>query len=505
MVNTVTFGQLLAQRFQSDSIIPFENTGGETKRDVFANVSVGSTVKLISSMADFPPEVNGFITLEQTISYTIIEPFTITSPILFPAGWIGFIRSSFLNELDIFYSAGGGTPLFNTLNIDGVISSIADAGSGFITVTTSVAHGILDGQYVNIETTSHNVQRLAVSNVTVTTFDVEVTFVANEAGLFNTGYEFIEIKDAGIINGADADLFNVTGANLTSSALSTNGVLLAGYLSLGTIRNCANVAFVNSGLAFITGGITLEDIDTTRMVPSQIVSLGANPLAIAVTITGSLTRRVIVDNFTIFLDESTQRPFKIDTNIINADVISIQNSPDNEVATEYFDASGLDQTDPQVLTKNNGDRADSMVSAQVGFTNIATPIVVPIVTQDVPVLIGGTDFIANNLERATADTAGQITNLSKRTKKYSITFSGLIEKAGGGTTDIGILIVKNGSLVLTNTFQIPHSVNSGIIQISATRTFKLADGDTIELAVVNFDGTADVNVSQANIAYSVDS
>lgn len=167
--------------------------------------------------------------------------------------------------------------------------------------------------------------------------------------------------------------------------------------------------------------------------------------------------------------------------------------------------SSLDSKDPRVLGKDNPDQPNSMSSAQVGFTNIATPIVVPITTQDVPVLIAGTQFVSSNLERATATTGGQITNLTKATKRIPITFSGLIEKVGGGATNIGLLLIKNDALVLTETFEIPHSVNAGIIQISATRDFELADGDTLDLAVVNFDGTSDISVSQANISYSVES
>ncbi len=167
-----------------------------------------------------------------------------------------------------------------------------------------------------------------------------------------------------------------------------------------------------------------------------------------------------------------------------------------------MNAASLNETDPKVAAFNNVDTNDSMASAQVGFTNIGTPIVVTITTQDVPVLIGGTQFVSNNLERATATTGGQITNLTEKTKKYPITFSALIEKVAGGSTDIGLLLIKNGSLVLTETFEIPHSVNPGIIQISATRTFELAENDTLDMAVVNFAGTDNIEVSQANISYS---
>lgn len=173
-------------------------------------------------------------------------------------------------------------------------------------------------------------------------------------------------------------------------------------------------------------------------------------------------------------------------------------------STGDMNTASLDQTDPIVIGKGNEDQIDSMSRAQVGFTNIAIPIVVTIATQDVPVIIGGTQYISNGLERASADNTGRITNNTIKTKEYPITLSALIEKVGGGSTNIGLLLVKNGILDLTNTFEIPHSTNAGVVQISGTRDFELAEGDTLDLAVVNFDGTADISVSQGNITYSVE-
>lgn len=172
-------------------------------------------------------------------------------------------------------------------------------------------------------------------------------------------------------------------------------------------------------------------------------------------------------------------------------------------STGAMNRTGLDQTNPPVIASNNKDSNDSMSSAQVGFTNIAAPIVVVISTQDVPVIIGGSQFASDNIERASTTGDGQITNLTKKTQKYPITFSGLVEKVGGGSTDIGLLLLKNGNPVLTDTFQLPHSVNAGIIQVSATRDFELAETDTLDIAVVNFAGTANISVSQANVSYSV--
>lgn len=501
----IQYGELIQEAAKNSSIIPFENENALTRRTTAEDLANGSLVVLVRSLTDLPAPTNGFIQLEQEKSYRIIEPFTITSPILFPAGYKGYFESSFLSSDFIIFDV---TPAaaFNTLNLDGTIDSIANAGGGFITVT-STAHGIENGQYVNITgTTSYNLQQLLVSNVTANTFDVELAFVADESGLFNTGFETILIRNIDLLRTiGSVDVLSLTSSGSITSIAVLRDVLAAGFVSPGIIQNTAGVQLTNVLFSYGTTGLTLDNVGSTDIDTVQFVDIGLLPTSRGLTISGAATFRVTIDGVDFVMSDNDQRPMLIDSNIVNANLVSITNSPDNGVADEYFDTTGLDQTDPIVLTKNNGVRLDSMARAQVGFTNVITPIVVSIVTQDVPVLIAGTQFVNSGLERATANTAGQITNLTKRPKVYPVTFSGLIEKAGGGSTDIGILIIKNGSLVLTDTFEIPHSVNAGIIQISATRDFELAESDTIELAVVNFDGTADINVTQANITYAVES
>ena len=82
------------------------------------------------------------------------------------------------------------------------------------------------------------------------------------------------------------------------------------------------------------------------------------------TIIGSLTRNIIIDSVKFNAINTSQIPVKIDSNVTAAD-ISITNSPDNNVATNYFDPAGLDQKDPQVFTFNNGLRANSKNVASV--------------------------------------------------------------------------------------------------------------------------------------------
>lgn len=252
----------------------------------------------------------------------------------------------------------------------------------------------------------------------------------------------------------------------------------------------------------LNGDIYLQGQDITI---SGVIDNGSGKTRFTTTTSHELrvNMPVVLDQFTT---ETTYNGTFIVTAVdtpLTGTTFDVEEITFTSTDTGNMNMSSLDETSPLVTARDNINSNDSMSNAQVGFTNIASPIVVSILSQDTPVIIGGTQFVADNLERATATTGGQITNLTKKTKKYPITFSALIEKVGGGSTDIGLLLIKNGIISLVNTFEIPHSVNTGVIQISATRDFELAENDTLDIAVVNFDGTSDISVSQANISYSV--
>ena len=508
----ISIGQLLAENVNSSAKVIFENLSGLTKRDTslaLANLSYGSAVKVIDKISDMPPVVNGFRQLEQK-GYIFTEQIDLDEfPILVPAGYNGFIMSTMPPTNGINATNMAGKSLFNTLNIEGNILTIMPAASpGFVIISTPSPHGILEGQYVNIQDTgdvTYDVSRLITSNNTSNTFEVPLTFTFTLAGTFNTGFNGFGFDFIGLFADGSPNLLNVTASKVATTLFSYDSVFAQGFASLGIVRKSNFVVGSRGQFVPIDSGFTFEDCGTTTLSETVVAAFatffaGSSML----NFTGSLTKDVLITNSKLQPNQPDQFPMRMDGSIIDAALV-IDNTPDNEVSADYYDVSGggLDQTDPQVSATNNGTRPNSMSSAQVGFTNIATPIVVPIVTQDVPVIIGGTQFISDNLERATATNSGQITNLTKATKKYPITFSALIEKVGGGSTDIGLLLIKNGVMDLSATFEIPHSVNTGIIQISATRDFELAENDTCDIAVVNFSGTADISISQANTSYSL--
>lgn len=168
--------------------------------------------------------------------------------------------------------------------------------------------------------------------------------------------------------------------------------------------------------------------------------------------------------------------------------------------TGNWDTGSLDQSFPSINQSNSIGSAISMITGELHVINIATPIVVTIVTQDVAVTVGTTTWTSQNLERISATTSGVATFDGITEADILVNFSGLIEKVGGGPVDVGIGLLKNGSPI--SGFIYAHSVNTGIIQISGTRTINMIPSDTLEIAVINFNGTSNINVSQADMVLS---
>jgi len=479
----------------------------------------GLSVVNVSSQNDLPAPVGGFIRLDNRIHYKFLEPITITTPILLEAGLQCKISTDFpsINIASIILTPG--STLFQSLNLAGAITAFADSAAdpGVKTTVFSLNHGLVNNNFVNIfnvaTETTYNGTRFQVSNVTTNTFDITVVFTATDTGDFDTGIVSFQSDSViyfdftgfpGTLKGFDLSWVAQSEFAFTSFAFTG---AINNFADNGIISSLDNVLIENTAMSLNTAGLVIDNAGAIRISTSSFFSTSGVGTIPAVTIQGAATDRVVFVDYFPNLSSADEFAVRINGDVSATAEISIRDSGGSLTFTEYFDTSsgGLDQTDPRVITFSNGARSDAMSSAQVGFTNVTTPIVVAIVTQDVPVIIGGTQFVADNLERASATTAGQITNLTKKTQNYPITFSGLIEKVGGGSTDIGLLLIKNGVLNLLATFEIPHSVNAGVIQISATRDFELADGDTLDIAVVNFDGTADISVSQANIAYSTKS
>jgi len=95
----------------------------------FSVPTLGQSVVPVHKITDIPL-VNGFRQFEQDKVYNFVAEISSSDTLLIPAGWNGYIVGMH-NPLTKYDYTGFGNAL-ETLNIDGAISSIADAGGGAI-------------------------------------------------------------------------------------------------------------------------------------------------------------------------------------------------------------------------------------------------------------------------------------------------------------------------------------------------------------------------------------
>lgn len=158
------------------------------------------------------------------------------------------------------------------------------------------------------------------------------------------------------------------------------------------------------------------------------------------------------------------------------------------------------EVDPLLDVSNSKGTPDSMIEVEADFLN-TSGTTVTINTLGVAEKIGTTLWVSKQTQRATIATNGVITYDGLRTKDILVNFSATIERTTGTPTlGIGIGLFKNG--VLISGFEYARSFNAGKVQISGSRILNMATTDTMELVVINFDNTVDIDVFQANVVWN---
>jgi len=469
---------------------------------------VGSSIVYVASESDLPPLLGGFHQLENEKNYVFTEPMFISDPILFPAGWIGKIVKTFVTTPTITYI--GSTPMFQTLNIDGTITGVVDAGGGAITVTTSVAHNLINGQFVNITgTTSYNEERLVISNESEFTFDVQIAFVADETGAFNTGYRTILFQGFDAQNGGTTTFMDLTSSGVFATVLSFDIFAEIGFLGPGIIRGGVNVVTNDAIWGFATSGLTLEDCQTGVFDSSTFIALAPSSGLTGITITGAATDRfsMITSSFTMMAVD--QFPVRIDSSVVSASEILFSNTPDNAVATDYFDTSagGLDQTDPQVTAENNGARADSMViseSSSTGILEVDGSGGIPVAIVDITPAPG--DWVEDTTtETLSVDTTtGIVTYNGLNTITAMIKFSLSAEHASGSAQIVDFTLYINGVPQTKSTITITTTTSPSAPGVYNGGNFSINPGDTLQLFKDNTSNTNNTNVENAILLFNID-
>jgi len=461
---TISISEVAEKKITTRSNAIFDDSNGKTFRNIInelANLAYGSNVKVIDDPSLMPPIVNGEMQLEHK-GYRFLENIILNgTPILIPAGYNGVIQSVNPPLIGLTGVGMGGVPLFRTLNLDGPVTSIVDAGDGLLLVTTPSAHGILEGQYVNLSDTGvpsyeDNGSRLLTSNNTTFTFCVPLAYVSDVfTGNFDTGANGFIVDFMAAFSEGSAKLFDITMSREPTTLFSWNSFFSQGFYDIGIVRKATFVVADRGELFPIDKGLTLEDCVNTSLNGDVIEALdsfgGGSPM---LEIKGAATKNVFVTNSTLNPFGVDQFPIRIDDTVNNAR-ISIFSTPDNDVTPEYYDTSdgGLNQKNPQINAQSNGSRMDSMIQGEVrvkpaGIEVIASqsPEFDPVPLVDLNPSLG--DYIANaDNERFTTDlTTGALVYIGKKPTGIRPTYTIEATKVGGGSQTLVFAIFRDKNL-----------------------------------------------------------
>jgi len=270
----------------------------------------------------------------------------------------------------------------------------------------------------------------------------------------------------------------VVGDVLTHTAF-TNG----GYNG-DFVVTIANANDYQVGLAFIAS-------DTTGMAQNRRITVTTSTAHGLSNLTSVLIKNTVNNNGGFEILDASASVFDIKKVFV-----------DTQAAN--YDTGSITNTESRVSATENPTIPDSMFSGESGVF-FSSPVTVTIATIGIPVLIAGTTWSYNKLERAAGDPSNNGLLKTQRTKtgKVIVHFSATIERVGGGAQDIGVVVIINGVLTTAATFNPPRTVNTGKIQVSAARTFTLQENDTLQVAVVNFADTANILVTQADIDWDI--
>lgn len=366
-------------------------------------------------------------------------------------------------------------------------------GTTELTRFTSTAHGLSAGDMIVVNSSLYDDKGSEIRGTPLTnSFDLKIAFNGTDTGMWSADlFEFSAASDQSV-------------ANTITSVESTPGGIR--FVASGGI----------SGLAFrdvVTHtGFTVEPYNGVFIVSNVLansydVVIQAIPFSVTDTGTSdsNLTRFDTI-NHGLIAEQGVQVKSllyfegggikAVATSTIDLRVVF------QGTDTGSLNINSLDHANPKVTVSDSTGSPDSVVEGEFSFVNLATPETVAIVTEGVPVAIAGGAWTASSLERIREATGGNGIAVYNGIEDIDIPigFFCLLEKVGGGATEISCTILVNGVDVLANH---PHSVNAGVIQISGEAILSLKTGDTIQMAVINDSGTADIDVSQANMVLSL--
>ena len=164
-----------------------------------------------------------------------------------------------------------------------------------------------------------------------------------------------------------------------------------------------------------------------------------------------------------------------------------------------MNTSSLDQTNVPVLATANINSPDSRFIGESGLEIFGSEVTSSVLAQNAFEVITSASWSFANLERFSEGVVntGQLICDDTAVREYGVSYSATLEKVGGSSLDIGIIILKNGVNIAFNP---PHTVNSGKIQINGTDLIELTSTDTLDIAIINYNSTSTaIEISQASL------
>jgi len=489
MVN-VTFGELLEEQIQNDSIIPFENDAGLTKRDTAIELSLLSlapNLLLVSSQADLEAEFGPDIIIPAGESWTVLvlNSFTLSKPYKGGSGSVLEIR-------------GGSVNLTTTYDGTGALFQLE-------TVGIPMANLILESTNFAGDNTN-DIWDIEVSEAIVINGGV---LFSNFAKIGTWKGSFFNINSAGFINiSAGLILDDMAGGNFNGFSLnqtaSTPPVTLITVLSptkpTQIIANGLFSSDTNSSMLFLDPnspiGSKATVTDLTGFYANvfrqgtdiAVTDASLGPSGVGFTEFGAVGHPYIVGQAVVnsgFSDSNYNGTFIITS--IATDLYEVE-TPFGATGTGTVTEKSLDQTDVKVIGANNTDTPDS--KSQSESLTATTIDLVPIISTFVP-LEDDTptpgDFIQDPAtEEFTVDTStGVVTYNGLITRDAEINYSCNVTKSsGGGTSTATIsLFINVAQQTKTDRIAANYSTSATIEATYKGGLFTINPGDTFQLRI----------------------
>lgn len=289
---------------------------------------------------------------------------------------------------------------------------------------------------------------------------------------------------------------------------------IANSASVGRIGNCAlgfqvyRIVSLNnqSGLE-IDGTIGTADVDTV-----SFISAAAAPAYIGIDFTANAQIgyiRVHDNNF--ILNNASDFAFRLDAaaNLGTAGGGQPGYFNGNSLQGAGSAFSGFNQTDVRVIFSENGGIPDSDVVGQMTIVGNATETVISTSGAFVNIGTGATspphvafslDALSEKFSLVGAFPNQELQYDGLRTEVVNLTTNVVLEKVGGGTRNLSVRMLLNGTEIPAATREV--GVSGAETSISSSVLIQMNTGDRIRPQVANLSNTSNIIVRASNILAS---